>query len=173
MLSKMKNVVKGKKRLKIFCSLLTEGASFCNPIPSPEGEGSGKGWVSFKQSLVPLLPSLCSTKTQNIFQVITLFAFQIPHRNTPTIAVKSQPLSTFTHCEETCPLQVRYYPKKKRGSPAPQPIITLEEEAQLPHLELSQVSVVAQSQWVHRNPLRNTTSLLPCGAGAAWDTFTF
>lgn len=60
------------------------------------------------------MPSLCSTKTQNIFQVITLFAFQIPHRNTPTIAVKSQPLSTFTHCEETCPLQVRYYPKKKK-----------------------------------------------------------
>lgn len=60
--------------------------------------------------------------------MITLFAFKIPHRNAPTVAVNSQPLSTFTHCEETCPLQVRYYPKEKY-SPAPQPINPLEEEA--------------------------------------------
>lgn len=107
------------------------------------------------------------TKAQkNVFQVITLFAFKIPHRNAPTIAVNSQPLSTFTHCEETCPLQVRYYPKEKHST-APQPINPLAEEVQLPHLELSQVSVTAQSQRVHRDPLRNTTSHLPCGARAA------
>lgn len=60
LVSKMRNVVKEKKRLKkILCSLLIVAASFCNPIPSPGGEGTAKGWASFKQSLVLLLPSLC------------------------------------------------------------------------------------------------------------------